>query len=51
VCSSNECVDKIELLPFRKLCQIKYDNMGIEFPFKDIPEPSKDTMAILENII
>ena len=48
---NHECVDKIELLPFRKLCQIKYDNMGIEFPFKDIPEPSKDTMETLENLI
>ena len=48
---NHECVDKIELLPFRKLCQIKYDNMGIEFPFKDIPEPSKETMETLENII
>lgn len=33
------CVDKVELLPFKKICQVKYDNLGIEFPFKDIPEP------------
>ena len=32
------CVEKIELLPFRKLCLEKYDEMGIEFPLKDIPE-------------
>jgi pyruvate formate lyase activating enzyme len=29
-------VEKIELLPFKKLCQTKYDNMGIEFPFGNI---------------
>ncbi len=51
IADKHDCVDKIELLPFRKLCQIKYDNMGIEFPFKDIPEPSKETMETLEKFI
>lgn len=51
IADNHKCVDKIELLPFRKLCQIKYDNMGIEFPFKDIPEPSKETMKKLEEIL
>ena len=51
IADRHECVDKIELLPFRKLCQIKYDNMGIEFPFRDIPEPSKETMESLEKIL
>ena len=32
------CIEKIELLPFRKLCLEKYENMGIEFPLKSIPE-------------
>lgn len=32
------CIEKIELLPFRKLCLEKYDEMGIEFPLKDTPE-------------
>jgi pyruvate formate lyase activating enzyme len=32
------CVDKIELLPFRKICQSKYDSLGIKFPFEHIPE-------------
>ena len=51
IANNNACVDKIELLPFRKLCQIKYDNMGIDFPFKDIPEPSKEIMEKLEKIL
>lgn len=45
------CIDKIELLPFRKICQVKYDNMGIEFPFGNLPEPSAETMANLNDII
>ncbi len=36
------CVDKIELLPFRKLCIEKYEEMEIEFPLKDTPEAKQD---------
>lgn len=32
------CVEKIELLPFRKLCLEKYDEMGIDFPLRNTPE-------------
>ena len=41
-------VDKIELLPFKKICQVKYDSMGIEFPFSDIPEPTLKKIKELE---
>ena len=44
-------VDKVELLPFKKICQVKYDNLGILFPFGDIPEPTPDQMAQLNNMI
>ena len=36
------CIEKIELLPFRKLCLEKYDEMGIDFPLKDTPEAKQD---------
>lgn len=29
--------EKIELLPFKKICQSKYDNLGLVFPFGNIP--------------
>lgn len=45
------CIDKTELLPFRKICQVKYDKMQIEFPFKDIPEPSLETMQKLNKLL
>ena len=32
------CVDTTELLPFRKICQVKYDELNIKFPFEHIPE-------------
>ena len=44
-------VDKIELLPFRKICQTKYDNMGIEFPFADVPQPEREVMNKLGKIV
>lgn len=44
-------VDKIELLPFRKICQTKYDNMGLGFKFGHLPEPTKETMQELNKLI
>lgn len=44
-------IDKIELLPFRKICQVKYDEMSIEFPFKDFPVPDKNLMDKLNNLL
>lgn len=46
-----ECTKKVELLPFRKLCQPKYDNLGLEFPFKKIPEPDPERIKKLQTTI
>ncbi|MBQ8209623.1 MAG: pyruvate formate lyase-activating protein [Clostridia bacterium] len=51
VVKNHGCVDKIELLPFRKICQVKYDKMKIDFPFKDIPEPTKELMDTLNKLL
>ena len=51
VADAHPCVDTIELLPFRKLCQTKYDALGIPFPLSSLPEPSRDAMAALETIV
>lgn len=45
------CVDHIELLPFRKICQTKYDAMGFDFPFGHLPEADAETMRRLSNEI
>lgn len=47
IAQSHSCVDKIELLPFRKICQSKYDAMNIPFPFADLPTPTAEAMAKL----
>lgn len=45
------CTKKIELLPFRKLCQPKYDNLNMVFPFGNIPEADPDKIKELQEII
>lgn len=47
----HKCVDKIELLPFRKICTVKYDEMGIPFPFEKIPEPTSEKMRELRALL
>ena len=51
IAKAHPCVDKIELLPFKKICQSKYDNMGIPFPFGQLPTPTKEKMEELEQLL
>ncbi|MBE5737037.1 MAG: pyruvate formate lyase-activating protein [Clostridiales bacterium] len=51
ITSDYKCVDGIELLPFRKFCSVKYDNLKIEFPFANIPEPTTEKMQRLNNLL
>lgn len=46
IIKEHKCVDSVELLPFRKICKTKYDEMGIEFPFGGIAEA--DSLAVRE---
>ena len=45
------CVDKVELLPFRKICQTKYDSMKLEFPFGHLPAATKAQTDELHKIL
>ncbi len=45
---THSCVEKIELLPFKKLCTVKYDRLGIKFRFENIPEPSATEVEIMQ---
>ena len=45
--AAHPCVERIELLPLRKICAIKYEAMGIPFPFAALPEPTSAEMAAL----
>ena len=48
---AHPCVEKIELLPFRKICQTKYEMLHLSFPFADIPEPDAAQMASLQAML
>lgn len=45
------CVDSVELLAFHKMCETKYQNLGIDFPLSDIPEPTKEKMNKLNSLL
>ena len=51
IARAHKNVDKVELLPFRTICQVKYDSLGMEFPFAHIPEPDKALMKRLEQAL
>ena len=42
------CVQKVELLPFKKLCAVKYENLKVDFPFLNLPTSTKQQMEELE---
>lgn len=51
IVQNHTCIDKVELLPFKKICQTKYDNMKIEFPFGHLDTPTKETMNKLNKLL
>lgn len=46
-----ECAKKIELLPFKKICAVKYEREGKDFAFKDIPTPTAEKMKELKALL
>ena len=51
IADSHKNVDKTELLPFKKICQVKYDNLGTKFAFAHLPEPDKALMDRLNGFL
>jgi pyruvate formate lyase activating enzyme len=48
---AHACVDGVELLPFRKICTVKYEQMGIAFPLLHLPEPPKAQLQALLHLL
>lgn len=46
-----KCVDKIELLGFKKICKVKYDKMGIPFDFDRYDTPTKSDIDKLYQLL
>ena len=51
IAHTHKCVDGVELLPFRKYCEVKYKNLGIPFPLAHIPEPTEAQMVNLRALL
>ena len=51
IAQEHACVDRVELLPFRKICQTKYDAMGLVFPFGHFSEPCREKMEELRKLL
>jgi pyruvate formate lyase activating enzyme len=42
---------KLELLPFHKLCESKYEELGIPFPLKNTPDCSAESVTTLQQFL
>ncbi len=51
IADRHTCVDKVELLPFRKVCQVKYDALSLPFAFGHLPEPDRESMQRLNELL
>ena len=51
IATNHACVEKIELLPFKKICQTKYDELKIPFPLRHLPQPEKELMENLKKLL
>lgn len=45
---AHSCIDTVELLPFKKICTVKYENLGIPFPFEKYDVPSRDRVMEMQ---
>lgn len=51
IAKQHGCVKNIELLPFKKICQVKYDALNLCFPFGRMEEPSAQRMEELNLLL
>lgn len=45
------CIDKTELLPFKKICKVKYDKMNLNFDFEKFDTPKKELIEKLQSCL
>lgn len=48
---THPCIDTVELLPFKKICTVKYEQMGLPFRFAQYDEPSASMVAKMQKQI
>lgn len=40
-----KCIEKLEFLPFKNICMVKYENLSMDFPLKDLKETTSETIS------
>ncbi len=46
-----DTVEKIEVLPYHSMGEVKYRKLGIEYPLKGLETPSKESIALAKKIL
>lgn len=49
--ASHPCIDTVELLPFKKICTVKYEQLCLPFRFAGYDEPSPSMVANMQKQI
>lgn len=50
-CKNYPNIERIELLPFKNICQTKYDNLNLDFKMKDTPLTPFEKVELLKNLV
>ena len=51
IIKKHTCIDSFELLPFKKICKVKYEKLGLDFPFDKYDTPSRETIDKLYSML
>lgn len=48
---NKDVIERVEILPYHDLARVKYQKLGIPYPFESVDVPSKEQISIAENIL
>ena len=46
-----QTVERVEVLPYHSMGEVKYEKLGLEYPLKGVPTPDKERMAFARAIL
>lgn len=49
--SKYKCIERVELLPFHKMGEYKWEKLKMKVPFKKIPEPTQEQIVFARNTL
>lgn len=48
--SKYKVVSRVEILPFHKMGEFKWKNLGLEYELEDTPQPTKESIEVIKSI-